>query len=300
MKVLAIINPAARAVAACGKAEWRERVSELFAAAGVDATVVALTRAPRLEILPLARRIGADAVVAGGGDGTVSTVAGALVEQPIPLGVLPLGTLNHFARDLEIPFDAAAAARIVAAGRERAVDVGEVGGRVFVNNASIGLYPRIVRRRDEIMERLGRGKWVAALMAAASVLRRFPLVGVRLKVEGDAAVRKTPFVFVGNNRYEIDLLRLGRRSHLDCGELSLYLPVSSDRFTMLRLMLRALFGHLQQGRDFESVCAPELTVETRRRRLHVAVDGELLTMRPPLRYRALPGALRVLVPPERG
>jgi diacylglycerol kinase family enzyme len=69
---------------------------------------------------------------------------------------------------------------------------------------------------------------------------------------------------------------------------------------MLRLMLRALFGHLQQGRDFESVCAPELTVETRRRRLHVAVDGELLTMRPPLRYRALPGALRVLVPPERG
>ena len=298
MRVLAIVNPAACAVAAYGGPEWRARISDAVGAEGVDATVTDLVRIDPAGVLARARDAGADAVVAGGGDGTVGAVAGALVGHAMPLGILPLGTLNHFARDLGIPLALDAAIRVVAAGRVRTVDVGEVNGRVFVNNSSIGLYPRIVRKRNEMMERLGRGKWVAALFAAASVLRRFPLLGVRLRIEQESAVRTTPFVFVGNNQYEIDLFRLGRRAGLDCGVLSLYLPVSSGRFAMLRLTLRALFGLIEQGKDFESICAPELTVETKRRRLHVALDGEVLTMHPPLRYRARPLALRVLVPPD--
>jgi diacylglycerol kinase family enzyme len=297
MKVLAVINPRARAVAAYGGRDWRARIEGAFAAADVEATVVDISQVPPSRALEAARASGAGAVVAGGGDGTVSSVASGLVGGALPLGVLALGTLNHFARDLGIPPALDDAVRTVAAGHTREVDVGEVNGRAFLNNSSIGLYPRIVRKRRTIMERLGHGKWVAAFYAAASSLRRSPLFDCLLVIDGRVVARRTPFVFVGNNRYEFDLLRLGTRERLDGGELSVYLPVPTGRFAMLRLALRGVLGLLAQGRDFESFSVAQLTVGTRRRRVHMGVDGELAYMRPPLRYRARPGALRVLVPP---
>src|SRR5215218_7585967 len=122
MRVLAIVNPAARAVATYRSGDWRERVTTAFAAA-------------------FAHETGAEAVVAGGGDGTVGSVAGALAGHGMPLGVLPLGTLNHFAYDLGIPFTLDGAIAVIAAGHVASIDVGEVNGHVFVNNSSIGLYP---------------------------------------------------------------------------------------------------------------------------------------------------------------
>lgn len=298
MKVLAVINPFAYAVASYGRRDWRARIEGAFADANVEVDVVDISQVQPSRLLERARASGACAVVAGGGDGTINAVASALVGHDLPLGILALGTLNHFARDLGIPVELEEAVRIVAAGRIREVDVGEVNGRVFLNNSSMGLYPRIVRKRDTIMERLGRGKWVSAFLAAASSLRRFPLFDCLLVIDGAVVARKTPFVFVGNNRYQIDLLRLGSRTSLDGGVLSVYLPVQRGRFAMLRLAVRALLGLLMQGRDFESVCVPEFTVGTRRRRVHMGIDGEVVTMRPPLRYRSRPQALRVLVPPK--
>jgi diacylglycerol kinase family enzyme len=298
MRVLAIINPNARAVAALGRHAWRERVAAAFEAVGVDAHIVDISGIRCRDVPERARAARADAVVAGGGDGTVSAVAGALAGRRMPLGILPVGTLNHFAKDLGLPLGLEDAARTIATGRVREVDVGEVNGRIFVNNCSIGLYPRIVRGRDSLMERLGRGKWISAALAAASVLRRFPLLGIRLRVASAVVARTTPFLFVGNNRYELDLLKLGRRVCLDCGQLSVYLPISPTRLATFRLAARAMLGLLEQGRDFESLAAPKFAVETRRQRLQVAIDGEVCSMRPPLRYRARPLALRVLVPRE--
>src|SRR5207237_242447 len=144
-----------------------------------------------------------DAVVAAGGDGTVSAIAGALVDSAIPLAIIPAGTLNHFARDLRIPTDLDAAARVIAAANARAVDVGKVNGRIFINNASIGIYPHIVSQRDDIRQRLGRGKWIAMLMAALAVFKRHPTVTVRMNAPDVAIQRNTPFVFIGNNAYDI-------------------------------------------------------------------------------------------------
>ena len=293
-----IIN--ATAGAGSGDGDAGRAVAEAFAACGVRARV-SVARGGG-EVTELARRAlsnGARAVVAGGGDGTVGSVAGALAGTGRPLGVLPLGTLNHFAKDLRIPLGLAEAARNVCEGREVSVDVGEVNGQIFVNNSSLGLYPRIVRRREKLQEREGSGKWSAFVRASLAVLRRYPFLRVRLDADGRQIARKTPFVFVGNNEYQMESLQIGGRDCLDAGRLSLYVAHRTGRLGLLRLALSALFGRLRQAEDFDSLCAQEIWVETRRpRRLHVATDGEVTVMTTPLHYRVLPGALKVIVPKE--
>lgn len=282
-------------------------VEEAFASCGERARV-RLARAGE-ELTELAREAvsnGARAVVAGGGDGTVGAVASALVGTGKALGVLPLGTLNHFAKDLRIPLEVEGAARNVCEGREVFVDVAEVTGgggegerRVFINNSGLGLYPHIVRRREKLQERESAGKWPAFVRASLAILRRYPFLNVRLNADGEGIVRSTPFVFVGNNEYEVEGTRIGGRERLDAGRLSLYVAHRTGRLGLLRLALRALFGRLRQTKDFDALSAEEIWIETRRpKRLYVATDGEVTVMTTPLHYRVLPKALRVIVPKD--
>jgi len=250
------------------------------------------------ELLKLARRAVKNdyqTIVAGGGDGTVSAVAGVLAGTRKTLGVLPLGTLNHFAKDLQLPLDIDGAMETIMAGRTVQVDVVEVNGRTFINNSSLGLYPRIVKEREK-QQQLGWGKWPAFVWAAITVLRRYPLLNVRLSLDGKQLARRTPFVFIGNNEYEMEGFNIGRRACLDKGELSLYITHRTGRLGLLRLAVRALLGGLRNERDFTALRTREIWIETRHRRLHVAFDGETTIMVPPLHYRVRPGALRVIVP----
>lgn len=276
-------------------------VTEAFASCGAEAHVRLARRGDELtEIARGAVSNGARAVVAGGGDGTVGAVASALVGTDKPLGVLPLGTLNHFAKDLHIPLEVKEAARNVCEGRAVAVDVGEVNGRVFINNSGLGLYPHIVRHREKLQERESLGKWSAFVRAALAVLRRYPFLNVRLNADGKEIIRRTPFVFVGNNEYEVEGTHIGARARLDAGRLSLYVAHRTGRLGLLRLALRALFGRLRQAKEFDSLSAEEIWVETRRpKRIYVATDGEVTVMTTPLHYRVLPKALRVIVPEEK-
>jgi diacylglycerol kinase family enzyme len=248
-----------------------------------------------LRLAEAAARSNPRAIVAGGGDGTISTVASVIAGSDIALGILPLGTLNHFARDLGLPLDLDGAVRVIATGTSTAVDLGDVNGRTFLNNSSLGLYPGIVRDREKQRSR-GRQKWHALFWATMTALRRSPFLSVRLKVDGEEALRRTPFVFVGNNPYQMEGFAMGTRPRLDGGELSLYLTQRRSRWKLLGLGLRALFGQLRQVRDFEALTARTIRVETRHRRLVVALDGELAVMDAPLDYTVRPGALLVLVP----
>ncbi|MFY9554500.1 MAG: sphingosine kinase, partial [Blastocatellia bacterium] len=175
------------------------------------------------------------------------------------------------------------------------VDVGEVNDRIFLNNSSLGLYPRIVRHRER-QQRLGVGKWPAYLWAGLAVLRRYPFVDVRLIVDGEVFFTRTPFVFIGNNVYEMEGFNVGTRARVDAGVLSLYVTNSIGRFGLLRLALRVLLGRLRDAGDLETMTTNETRVETRRRLVRVATDGEVALMPSPLHYRIRPGALRVLVP----
>jgi diacylglycerol kinase family enzyme len=282
-----------------GQEEARATLAEIFAGEEQWDAHVSLAESGA-EIVELARRAAADGdvriVVAGGGDGTVNAVASELVGTDKLLGVLPLGTLNHFAKDLGIPLDLEGAARNIVEGEEARVDVGEVNGRIFINNSSLGLYPSIVRHREKQQERLGRGKWFAALWATIEVFRRYPLFGVRLSADGQEFRRRTPFVFIGNNEYQMDAFNLGARSCLDAGHLSLHLTRDIGRWGLVRLAASALFGRLREAKDFDALCTREVWIETRRRRLRVATDGEVTIMRSPLHYAVRPGALRVIAP----
>jgi diacylglycerol kinase family enzyme len=242
----------------------------------------------------------ADPIAAGGGDGTVNAVASVLAETGKTLGVLPLGTLNHFAQDLGIPLDLEQAAQILVDGGVAQIDIGEVNGRIFVNNSSLGLYPSIVHGRETLQDRLEYGKWPAFLWASLSALRRYPILEARLRVDDKELVRHTPFIFVGNNRYQIEGFNIGSRTKLDSGWLWLYTTREIGRLGLLRFGLRALARSLRNDKDFDIMRTKEIVIETRHRsRLRVATDGEVTIMETPLTYRIRPGALRVAVPKEK-
>lgn len=276
--------------------DLQQRLSDLFAELNVEALVsMAHSGAEVIDLAKRAARSDAEVIVAGGGDGTINSVAAAVMDAQKTLGILPFGTLNHLAKDLNIPLDLEGAVKTILEGQVAHIDVGEVNGRIFLNNSSLGLYPSIVREREK-QQRLGWGKWPAFAWAAISVLRRYPFLGVRLSVEGKAFESRTPFVFVGNNEYEMETLNIGSRAHLDNAELSLYVTKSIGRLGLFRLAVRALFGGLRQDKDFLALRCEDIWIDTKHKRIRVALDGEVTLMHPPLHYRVRPGALRVLVP----
>jgi diacylglycerol kinase family enzyme len=269
----------------------------MFAAAGAAAKVVLLESAASTpEAVRRALDSGATVVAAGGGDGTVNAVAGALLDSGVPLGVLPLGTLNHFAKDLAVPLDVAQAVDVVARGARVRVDVGEVNGRVFINNSSIGIYPDIVIERDALRAR-GYRKWTAFAMATATVLRRFPGVVVRVESDGKTETFRTPFLFIGNNEYEVEGLQIGSRKKLDEGRLHAYVAPRLHTGDLPALAAAAIFGRATRHPSLRAFAACDLDVGTPGRRLlRVALDGEVTHMATPLRYRARAGALEVMAP----
>ncbi|MGD9589966.1 MAG: diacylglycerol kinase family protein [Pyrinomonadaceae bacterium] len=294
-RVEVIINAASGSVFA---GETEDAVRAAFSAQGIDANFrVAKTGAEIERFAAEAADGEAKVIVAGGGDGTISTVAKEVHRSGKILGVLPLGTLNNFAKDLGVPLGLEEAAGVVAANEVRSIDLAEVNGRVFLNNSSIGLYPQMVRRRVR-QQRLGRGKWYAAFWAWLRVFRYSPFLKVHIKVGGKEFERKLPFVFVGNNEYEMDLYNIGRRNRLDSGKLSVYFIHRDGRWGVTLLLMHTIAGRLRQWQDFEEVDTEEVTIETRRRRLFVAVDGEVERLPAPLVYRCLPKSLRVIAPPS--
>ena len=297
-----LVNLDGGGAAQLGAEALQAQLTSAFAALGLAAELVLLkgaelpaaVRAQR-EALTLRRPA---AIVAAGGDGTVRALAQELAGSGLSLAVLPLGTLNHFARDLGIPFDLGDAVAVIARGHAIEVDVGEVEGHIFVNNASIGLYAELVRDRERQRRLKGRRKLTAMAIALLHALRRPPIRHLTIEAEGRIERRKVSIAFVGNNRYGTTLPLLGRRNTLAGGTLCLLTAAPEHLFGWLRLFLRAALGRLDHDRDFECRALPELVIHSRRPRLRVALDGEIVHLASPLRFRILPRALRVLVPPR--
>ncbi|MGH9939456.1 MAG: diacylglycerol/lipid kinase family protein [Blastocatellia bacterium] len=277
----------------------REAVHQAFADYGHGyeiESIVEICARPRFltQIVRHAIASGADVIAAGGGDGTISTVANQLVGTNIALGVLPFGTLNHFAKDLGIPLDPREAVEVICHGAIKQVDVGEVNGRYFINNSSLGVYPAAVRVRERWRPLVG--KWPALAIGALAVLRRFPVLKLGLDMNGERLRRRAPLLFVGNNDYSVEWPDLGERERLDEGCLSVWLMREARRLALLRSAFSLLLGRLHLAQEIEASRVESLTVNSRRRRLRVAVDGEVIPLRAPLHYRIRPQSLSVCVP----
>ena len=280
----------------CDPASVSEIITRIAADRGIHSTIKVWDNSSNIaDLVKIALEGGADVIVAGGGDGTINAVASELVGSSAALGVLPLGTLNHFAKDLFIPLSIEDAVETVFSGESIRVDVGEVNGRIFLNNSGIGLYPNIVLHR-EAFQKQGRKKAIALLLAIAKKIATYRLIKVTLTVEGGRQVaRTTPFIFVGNNAYEMSGFRIGSRSNLDGGRLWVCLAPEAGRFKLLISGVRAVLG-LQKASDLEVVETTNLEIKTHRRLRHVAMDGEVANLKAPLNYRSLQKALFVIVP----
>ena len=234
-------------------------------------------------------------IVAAGGDGTVSTVASFVHGSKAKLGIIPSGTLNHFAKDAGIPLGIEEAVKLVAHGSAKKVDAAMVNKKIFVNNASIGLYPLSLRTRAQYDGQIG--KWPAALVGAIKVLAHPRRYHVELAIDGKKIVRRTPFVFIGNNSYHFNQPPFLRRPKLDTGLLSVTVVKAHSPLAVIHLFIKTLFTKKRRTAEFETYNVASFRLYTRHHRsLHVAYDGEVTTLKTPLVYTSLPGALRVIMP----
>lgn len=278
----------------------RAAIEAQFAAADIGVRFVTLE--PGLDLPDAVDRHRADGVtlvVAAGGDGTVNAVANAIIGRDVHLGVLPLGTLNHFARDLGIPLDTAEALAVIIAGHTSRVDAAQVNGRTFLNNSSVGLYPRIVRLRERYKAR-GIEKWAVAAWATLKVTRKGRPLRVQLTADERQVTRTTPLVFIGNNEYRMAGFEAATRESVQQGTLALYVVKVHGRWQLLRLVWRILARTAQASGELAMVRTLSATIDVpddpHVTRLEVATDGEVALMDLPLEYRILPGALAVCVP----
>ena len=265
-----------------------------FEAAGVGADVKPLDGNALAKAIKTAAKKGR--VVVAGGDGTVSSAAQQLAGSDTELALLPLGTLNHLARDLGLPTDLEEAAKVAATGKVTAIDVAEVNGHVFVNNASIGLYPTMVREREGLQDDKGWPKWLSALPAAYAALERLPHHRLRIDLgQGERSI-VTPLLFVGNNVYSLDRNEIGRRASLTDGTLSVYAVAQRSRVALLWFAARALVGRAHRELDFTTLGECEtLKVWSTGDSIEIALDGEVQRIDSPLEFRIRPGALKVVV-----
>ena len=294
MSIPVLLNRGGGAVAA--DAGIADKVEAALSAAGTEPDIELVDGSDYEARCTTLAEGGDSLVIVGGGDGTIGAAASALVGTQTALGILPLGTLNHFARDLGIPASLDEAAALIATGRERRVDVAEMNGRIFINNSAIGLYPLMVLDRDSQRQRLGRRKGPAMLVASLRTLARFNHQRLTLVINDERERVDTPLLFVGNNDYRIDIGAPGQRSSLSDGQLCVMVMRKKTRRSLIAASIRALLDRARPD-DMERIDGVErLQVRSRRTRLPVSLDGEVVSAVPPLDYRIRKQALRVLAP----
>lgn len=274
-----------------------------------DALVAALDRHPgRVAIeraesgkdleAAIARAVegGHPVLVAVGGDGTITAVAEAAGAHGRTLGILPTGTFNFVARGLDIPETLDEAVELLMERRERPLSVAEVNGRMFLNNASLGLYPAILREREGIYRRWGRSRLAAYWSVVRTVLGAFRPLNLRVTVDGKVIRTRTPLIFVARSAFQLEHYGLEGADALRDDRFVLFLAPHASPVGLLFMAVRLAFGGLRTGRDIDRVIGDDIVVEATRKRLLVARDGERSVMSPPLRFRIRREALRVIAP----
>jgi diacylglycerol kinase family enzyme len=273
-----------------------EDVAAALREASIDAPVEAVDGDAIRDRALAAVEAGARLLIVGGGDGSISSAAQAVAESDATLAILPLGTLNHLARDLKIPLNLPESARLIASGQARRIDVAEVNGRTFVNNAAIGLYPLMVLDREAQQDRLGRSKRLAMLVASLRTLARFHHQRLTLSVDDGEARVDTPLLFVGNNDYRMALPAAGKRDALDDGQLCVMVMRKKGVPGFLAAVARALLGMTRADDMVRLDGVTRLRVDSARSTIALALDGETVEMKPPLEFVIKPRALKVIAP----
>ena len=288
-----VINRGGGAASRAGNA-LEDQVRNAFEAAGLNADIHLVDGR---SLIPTIERLAKSGAVAiGGGDGTQGCAAAILSKAGATHAVLPLGTRNNLARELGIPLDLEGAVKVIAAGKTKSIDLVTVNGKTFVNNASIGIYPKLVQLREAERNRTGVPKWIANIPAAFGVIRNLRHHRYRLTLDGASEPIVTPLLFIGNNVYSLDAGKVGTRDALDDGKMSVFAVAKNTRWGLVGFAVRTLRGKSDPDKDFATLGTCQKLTVAGRRRIRIALDGEVMRMRSPLHFETAAGALTVFVP----
>lgn len=301
-RALVILNAEAGTLARLRttRPEMATRLTDLFSPLHVAAEVRFI---PGPELTETARQAASsgsfEVIIAGGGDGTINAIATGLLRTNVPLAVLPLGTLNHLAKELRIPLSLEDAIPALAHGHALDLPIGEVNGRPFLLFSGLGIYADVIKHRDAQRRSTGRKKWPAMAVAAVKMFRRFALYDVRVKLNGNTLGRETPLAFIALSDYQRALF--GVETHACHGRdaLSLFIANKTTRPSLLKLALSHLRNPEERSpQDLEALCADDFELHfPHRPSIRVGLDGEIISLPTPLHYRILRGALKVIAAP---
>jgi len=287
-------------------AATRSVIEGVFGQAAREHEILLVTDASRLRELAAAAvaraRERRGVVVAAGGDGTINTVAQATIGSGCPFGVLPQGTFNYFSRTHGIPSDTGQATRLLTTARAHPAQVGWVNDKVFLVNASLGLYPNLLEDREAYKKQWGRSRPVALLAAFMTLLRNHRQLQLSVDLGGQTRELRTPTLFVGNNQLQLDQIGMQEAACVRQGRLAAISLEPVGNLALFWLMLRGAMGQLGAADSVQSFAFRSMTVtpkrSTRRIRMKVAMDGEVSWMYSPLEFRVEPAALMLLRPED--
>lgn len=296
MKIGAVINNASGTLP---PQETKDRLEEIKQHLEARVSSGCLAIVPGSQIGREVERLkaqGMDVLIIGGGDGTVSTAARLVGDTKISLAVIALGTRNHFAHDVGIPLEPMEAIRLLDGMKVKLIDLGEVNGHKFINNATLGLYPNIVKERENNIQKRGWSKWWAQIGATLVVLKRLPRIRMTVEGKGFRVKLFAPFLFVGNNEYQGISNSDYSRLSISGGRLWLCMARSSGIWALLLMAWQLSIKGIQGAENLETRLLTEVTVSPRRRNITVAIDGENHKLATPLRFKIRKKSLRVMVP----
>ncbi len=275
----------------------RDALSNLFSSNGIQATIDA--DCGRSMNARVADALASDAhvIVAAGGDGTVTALAGALVGVNKDLAILPLGTFNAVAKDLHLPLDLSAAVAALAHGNRQRIDVAEVNGRIFMQKVVIGLIPGLAAGRERIRGHESIGAKLAFVRHIFRRLARARRMAVVLEPgEGARRIERVQSLAVACDSYDEGLGKFFSRQNLNQGTLTLYLLHHFTAADFLRLLMGMLMGRWRHDEALSIESVREVSIDVKKRVINVMIDGEVEMFETPLKFRILPQALSVIVP----
>lgn len=291
-----IVNAAAGSVG--GREDVAQRVEGIFREVGWDVRVAMVEPAGLMAAIESAAERGPEVLVVGGGDGTIRGAAGVAMARGLALGILPLGTMNLLAKDLGLPLDPEDAARVVAEGRVKKIDVGEVNGSLFLHSSILGLVPRLGEDRERIRAAGVSLETPQSVWRMFQTLQRAARLRVEMKWDGGSARVRTHMLAVVNNPVEEDGIGVFARASVDAGMLSVYAFRHGGPFALVGLAWSIVRGKLRRDPAVLVHDVHEMEIVLRRNHARVSNDGEVERMGRVLRYRILAGALDVVVPGE--
>ncbi|MFP8965167.1 diacylglycerol/lipid kinase family protein [Pokkaliibacter sp. CJK22405] len=237
-------------------------------------------------------------VIAAGGDGTIRTVVDKVLGKNVPMAVIPIGTFNFFARNHAVPEDLEQAVDVVLNGRLKQVDIGDINGEVFVINASLGLYTRLIRAREQHTSRWGRNRLVATISTLLSLLKGAPSLSLDIDSNGHAHHVKSPMVFMGINALQLHSVSLDVAHCALNNQLGVVLMKPTSRWALIKLCFHGLTRRLNDDESLRGFCASNLTIHYKHKRMSVVMDGERLKLDTPLKFNVHRQAVSLVVPKD--